>query len=772
MKKQFRSYAILAVLIVGMFNATSTMLLPRADATYVEGEIWQNTVWTLTDSPFIVINDVIIKPGYTLTIEPSVEVRFGGNFSLVVEGILNAIGTQEDMIRFTSNRDQPQLGDWTTIWFVNKFQTSTLAYSLIQYAINGITIENGNVQIRKCEISYSKQSGVYISGSNIGTIRDSTIQLNKDGIYLSGDASGIAIDSNRISANIDNGINFQSIWGKYIGDVIVFNNTLSSNSRGINVYGNVSASVMRNSISYNDVGLCFENTTSTVSPQFNDIYGNVHGMNVTSSQPINAEYNYWGHETGPYHISLNPQGKGNPVRSNGTDLDFIDFLSAPNGYINARPIARLLSDKVLVEPNQQVIFIATNSSDDRRVDKYFFDFGDGLNTSWTTLSVFDHKYPSIGTYQASVKVMDDFGAISTDAATVTVTVQALTPIEVSMSLSRYQMVSAGQVSVTVRAMIGPSAVSGANIILLPILGGTLTPQSGLTDSSGYFTATFASPSVDEQTYIRIMARASKSGNSDGSAYKYLEVVPPLTAEIAVTSTSLKSEASVNGTVFVAYNAAPVEGVTVRLTSDSGGNLAPQVGTTDTEGWFAFTYTAPQTFTAFNATITAAVTKVGYWDGLDQIKLSVAPKILVVQVDTVPATVDSLGSSTIKVHVVCDEAPVANATITVSSDLGGAFSATSGFTDEDGDFQATFVAPETGTTIAGTVTVTANKSGYVDGQGQKSLTVNAAPSQGLGGVFGLPLTTLLLILVPVIVVVIVVILIKTKVIVFSRGEENQ
>jgi len=771
MKKQFRLYAILTVLIVGMFAATSTMFLRQANATYVEGEIRQDTVWTLTDSPFIVVKDVVVKPGYTLTIEPGVEVRFGGDFSLVVEGTLNAIGTQEDMIKFTSNKDQPQLGDWRSIWFVNKLQASTLAYCTVQYAINGTTIDNGNVQIRSCQISNNKQSGVYINGSNIGTIEDNSIQLNSDGICLRRGTSGITIVDNRISANIDNGIIFQSAWSTYISDIIVSGNTLSSNSKGINVTGSISATITHNSISYNDIGICFLNATSSVSPHFNDIYGNIEGAKATSSQPINATYNYWGDATGPFHVSLNPYGKGNPVQSDGYDLDFVEFLSAPNGYINAQPTAWLLSDKILVQPNQPVIFIATNSSDDRRVDKYFFDFGDGLNTSWTTLSVFDHKYPLVETYVAKVKVMDDFGVISSNTASVTISVEALTPIEVSISLSHSQMVSAGQVSVTVRAMVGSSPVSSASIMLWPILGGTLTPQSGLTDSSGYFTATYAAPSVNEQTYIRIMARASKSGNADGSAYEYLEVVPPLTAEIETTSTQLKSEASVNGTVHVTYNALPVEGVTITLASDKGGSFTSQTGSTDADGWFLFTYKAPQTLTPLNTTITATAAKAGYWDGSDQITLSIAPRILTVSVDASPLTIDSQGSCAIKVHVASDGEPIANATVTMSSDLNGVFSNASVQTDANGDFYVMFTAPETGDTIAGSVSASASKSGYVDGEGQSSITVNAAPSQGLGGLFGLSLTTLLLIIIPVIVVVIVVILIKKRIIVFSRGEES-
>ena len=772
MKKQFRSYAILTVLIVGMLAASSKMLLPQADATYVEGDIQQDTVWTLTDSPFIVIKDLAVKPGYKLTIEPGVEVRFGGSFSLIVEGTLYAVGTPEDTIKFISNKYQPQLGDWGTIKFANKSLTSTLAHSIIKHAEHGITIENGNAQIRNCEISNNYHSGIYITGDNVGSIEDNAIQLNEDGILLSGNTSGMIIQNNRISANIENGMDFQSLEGTYIGNVIVYNNTLSSNSRGINIYGNVSTSITRNSIAYNDVGMYFENVTNALSPQFNDIYGNMNGMNLTQSQPVNAEYNYWGDQTGPYHVSLNPQGKGNPIQSNGVDIDFIPYLSAPNNYVNAQPVARLLSDKILVQPNQPITFIATNSSDDRRVDKYFFDFGDSQNTSWTTLSVFEYKYALNGTYQASVKVMDDFGALSSNTATLTIDVQALTPLDVSMSLSHSQMVSGGTVQMTIRVMVGSSPVPNANIAILPILGGTLTPQSGSSDSTGYFTAYYVAPSVSEATNIRIIARAYKAGNADGSTHQYLEVVPPLSVEMTASSGLIKSEASTDGTVHVTYNSQPVESATVTLTSDNSGSLTPQSATTDADGWLQFTYKAPLTLTQLNVTLKATVTKIGYWSGSDEIKVSIAPKILTVDVIANPTTVDSEDSASITVHVASDGAAVANATVTVSSDVTGQFSNATGLTDANGEFTMIFTAPQTAELVGITISASANKDGYVNGQNQTSLTVNPAPAQGIGTLFGLSLTTLLLIIIPVIVVVVVVILIKKKVIVFSRGEEAQ
>ncbi len=771
MKTKLKLYAILSVLLVGMLAATSRITIPKVNATYVEGNIQQDTKWTLTDSPFIVINNVIVKLGYTLTVEPGVEVRFGGNFSLVVEGVLDAIGTPEDMIRFVSNRDTPQLGDWSMIKFINKVEGSTIAYSVVSHATNGIVVDNGNVQIRNCQISNNHESGIYLAGDNTATIEDNAVQLNLDGIVLNGTTSGANIQNNMISANIENGIDFRSTAGASISGVTVYGNTLSSNSRGINAFGDIGASATHNSIAYSDVGMYFENVTSTFSPQFNDIYSNIYGANVTLSQPINMEYNYWGDQTGPYHVSLNPQGTGNPVQSNGVDLDFIPFLSAPNGHINLQPTANLITDKILVQPGQTVTFIGTNSSDDLRIDKYFFDFGDGQNTSWTTLSIFDHAYPSIGSYPASVRVMDDFGAISTNAATVTVTVSSLTPIDVALDLSSAQIVSQGQVSIAVTATSTGTPVSSANIIMMSILGGTITPQTGLTDSAGHFAATYSAPSVNEQTNMRIMARVYKSGNADGSAYKYLEVVPPLSVDFTMASASMHSEASMNGTVHVTYDSEAVEDATVTLTSDNGGSWTPQSGSTDIDGWYEFTYRAPQTNTQLNVTLTATVSKIGYWTGSDEVKLSVTPRALNVQVTVSPETIDSQESASITVHVTFDGTPVANASITVSSDVTGEFSATTGLTDANGDFQSIFTTPETTSSLDIILSASASKDGFVDGQGQTWLAVNPAPGQGGVEVFGLSLTTLLLIIIPVIVVVIVVILIKFKVIVFSRGEES-
>jgi parallel beta-helix repeat protein len=752
MKKRLKLFPLLVVIIFGSLTFANSLFFFAASATYIEGPITQDTVWTLTDSPFVVSKNVTVSPNITLTIEPGVEVRFGGDFWLIVNGRLLASGTKDNMITFTSNKDQPGAGDWNTIEF-RGLEPSKLAYCSIKYAKNGITTVNGNLEIKSCEISDS-ESGIYITGDNQVTIQNNTIRSNVDGILLTGNStSGVNIRQNNILSNTQSGIKLDA---DAYSNIVILYNVLSANNKGFYVSGQANTYITNNSISYNTVGIFYAKAQGH-EVHFNDIYGNELGMDVSSDAIVNAEYNYWGDKSGPYHTLLNPDGKGNPVGGDGVNLDFIFFLTAPIGYINERPIARLLTDKTLVPPNETLTFIATTSSDDRRVDQYFFDFGDGENSSWTTLSIFVHKYSSVGTYDANVTVMDDFGVTSSEVATVTISVQDLTPLDVSLTPTHYTLGSEEQVSITVHATDGAGAVENASVTLFLVKGGSFTPSSGFTNSTGYFTATFTAPNVTQITNVRITATASKSGYADGSDYEYLEILPPLLVQVTADPASVKSEATSNVNVHVTYSGQPVADAVVAISSDGGGNFSAATGTTELDGNCTFVFTAPQITAQLNITITATATKIGYVEGQGQTKLTIEPTILVVQVTASPTTIDSEEISHVTAHVTCDATPVSDVTVTVSSDGGGNFSPETGTTNSNGDVIFIFTAPQTTTQLNVTITATATKVGYVDGEDQVRVGVN--PSGG----GGLPLTTILIIAVPIIAVVVVALLIKLKII---------
>jgi len=212
----------------------------------------------------------------------------------------------------------------------------------------------------------------------------------------------------------------------YPFDVVISRNIISANSIGIHIHA-VRTYVTHNSISYNEYGVIYVGSTGNVA-SYNDIYRNsLYGMDVKEGATVNAEHNYWGDPSGPYHPTVNPDGKGDTVGGNGEDLDFIPWLTEPVGHINERPFAVLEVDKTTVLVGEEVTFDARASTDDGEIVKYLFIFGDGTNSSWTTLPVVKHNYTAPGTYNASLVVMDNFGVTSNNTATVTITVRTKPP---------------------------------------------------------------------------------------------------------------------------------------------------------------------------------------------------------------------------------------------------------------------------------------------------------------------------------------------------------
>jgi hypothetical protein len=79
--------------------------------TFVSGGIYNNTTWTLSNSPYVLTGSMVVFPGKTLTIEPGVEVlvkydgipNTGLMYYLEVRGSLNAVGTLNQPIVFKTD---------------------------------------------------------------------------------------------------------------------------------------------------------------------------------------------------------------------------------------------------------------------------------------------------------------------------------------------------------------------------------------------------------------------------------------------------------------------------------------------------------------------------------------------------------------------------------------------------------------------------------------------------------------------------------------------
>ncbi len=109
--------------------------------TTVNGPV--SGTWTLSGSPYIVTDDIVVQSGSSLSIEPGVTVQFDGPFEFAVEGVLDAQGevgsatVVQDVqwIHFTQDTTGGLADEdrWKGIRFRNSETGSTLRWAIIEW---------------------------------------------------------------------------------------------------------------------------------------------------------------------------------------------------------------------------------------------------------------------------------------------------------------------------------------------------------------------------------------------------------------------------------------------------------------------------------------------------------------------------------------------------------------------------------------------------------------------------------------------------------------
>ena len=124
---------ISSIAIVALFCFSQSFGQTNVPAGNVSG------TWLKAQSPYIVNGNLTIAANQKLTIEPGVEVRFSGSYSLNVHGCLNAMGSASDSIRFTVTDKTGFSTNTHTGWLGIRFQevihadSSAIVYCVLEY---------------------------------------------------------------------------------------------------------------------------------------------------------------------------------------------------------------------------------------------------------------------------------------------------------------------------------------------------------------------------------------------------------------------------------------------------------------------------------------------------------------------------------------------------------------------------------------------------------------------------------------------------------------
>jgi hypothetical protein len=114
-------------------GATVTAVFEPADETVVGGVVLADTTWTSDGTPYVIVEDVVVPAGVTLTIGPGVTVQLAAGRHVRVQGELRVEGSADLPVRMEGRNG----ARWGGLSFEQPTGTSTLRHLVVRGATRG-----------------------------------------------------------------------------------------------------------------------------------------------------------------------------------------------------------------------------------------------------------------------------------------------------------------------------------------------------------------------------------------------------------------------------------------------------------------------------------------------------------------------------------------------------------------------------------------------------------------------------------------------------------
>ena len=304
----------------------------------VGGTIASDTTWTQANSPYQLTGQVTVPYNVTLTIEPGVTVNFG-NYYIQVSGTLQARGTSDSNIFFSSNvssysyNQRIEFLSGSTAWNEQNgtgciienavFNNVTLTISsspkinsnsflTSQYVFTAINVNGGSPQILN-NIINCQNTGINV-GWGSPVISSNTLLGNGRSTGIS--SSGNSIIQNNLVVNGGYGI---TVYASSLVQYYV----VAGNTFGISGMG---ADIEFNTVAYNSIGL--QVSGGSVTLRNNNIYSNYQASIVPfTSSNLDASNNWWGTTNAG---AINQTILDSKIYNYVATISFVPFLTQPD----------------------------------------------------------------------------------------------------------------------------------------------------------------------------------------------------------------------------------------------------------------------------------------------------------------------------------------------------------------------------------------------------------------------------------------------------------
>ena len=405
-----------------------------------------------------------------------------------------------------------------TVEGTDKIQRDGNVYTLTDNIVNqSIIIERDNivvdgagytvqgVGIRKLENRLIADKGISLTGTSNVTIKNVKIKGFYFGISLT-DSSNNRIFGNDIE-NTGIGI---SLWNSSANTI--FGNNSTNNYSGVNLVYSYANRISGNNLTSNYYEGIRSGYSSNNTISGNNIVNNDKGLFLERSSFNTISDNNIANRGAGLDL-LYSNGNSifeNNIASNGAGIS-IDASSGNKIYHNN-----------FIDNSHQALSgkhygVSTNVWDD--------GYPSGGNY-WSDYAGFDSNRDRIGDtpYVIDANNADHYPLM---VPYIIPAIGLHQILAVSIALDP-KIVNAGtKVSIQVHVTNVTSDVKDAFVQLMSDKGGIFTPQSGYTDSKGYFTSTFTVPTFTTLTGIKITANATKTGYLSGQSQEQITLSPNL-----------------------------------------------------------------------------------------------------------------------------------------------------------------------------------------------------------------------------------------------------
>ena len=187
--------------------------------TIIEGNINEDTTWTADNSPYMIVDELQIFDNVKLTIQEGTEIKINDKVKIKVAGELEANGTKENPVIFTSQDNK-----WGGIEFINS--NSIISNVLLENSIAAIELSgDSKVLIDGNVFNNNLQVVTDMYGYQEMTFTNNTVQNNNN--VFSG-IRPLGKSSFKRNSFINNGNVFE--YGYYFGEVMINENNFINNS--------------------------------------------------------------------------------------------------------------------------------------------------------------------------------------------------------------------------------------------------------------------------------------------------------------------------------------------------------------------------------------------------------------------------------------------------------------------------------------------------------------------------------------------------------------